>query len=44
MGEVRLVIVCFLKFLECELVFRKVCEMESDIDVKVYLDFFKEIG
>ena len=38
-GETRPVIVGFLKFPECELVFRRVRELADDIDIKVYVDF-----
>ena len=44
MGEARPVIVHFLWFPERELVFRKVRELESDTDVKVYSDLPKEIS
>ena len=38
-------IVRYLRFPERELVFRKKTrELESDTDVKVYSDFFKEIS
>ena len=43
-GEVRLVIVRFLKFPERELVFRKARELEGDTDVKVYSDLPKKIS
>ena len=43
-GEARPVIVRFLRFPERELVFRKVRELESDTDVKVYSDLPKEIS
>lgn len=43
-GEVRPVIVRFLRFPERELVFRKVRELEGDTDVKVYSDLPKEIS
>ena len=43
-GEARPVIVRFLGFPERELVFRKVHELESDTDVKVYSDLPKEIS
>ena len=44
MGEVRPVIVLFLRFPERKLVFRKACELETDTNVKVYLDLPKEIS
>ena len=44
MGEARPVIVCFLRFTERELVFRKARELESDTDVKGYSDLPKEIS
>ena len=42
-GETRPVIVHFLRFPERELVFKRVREIEEDIDVKVYADYPKEI-
>ena len=44
MGEARPVIVRFLRFPECEVVFRKARELEGDTDVKVYSDLPKEIS
>ena len=43
-GEARPVIVRFSRFPESELVFRKVRELQSDTDVKVYSDLPKEIS
>ena len=43
-GEGRPAIVCFLRFPERELVFRKARELEGDTDVMVYLDLPKEIS
>jgi len=43
-GETRLVIIHFLKFPERNLVFRRVRELEDDIDVRVYADYPKEIS
>lgn len=44
MGETGLVINRFLKFPERNLVFRRVRELEDDIDVRVYADYPKEIS
>ena len=43
-GEARPVIVRFLRFPDRELVFRRVREMEDEIDVKVYSDYPEEIS
>ncbi|KAL9958036.1 hypothetical protein ACROYT_G035001 [Oculina patagonica] len=43
-GEARPVIVRFLRFPDRELVFRRVREMEDEINVKVYSDYPKEIS
>ena len=43
-GETRSVIVRFLRFPERELVFRRVCQLADYIDIKVCVDFPKEIS
>ena len=44
MGKTRPAIIGLLRFLERELVFRRVRELADDIDIRVYADFPKEIS